>query len=447
MPQGSATISSIQLTVDGIAFGSVGTSSPYSPSPTLNSTFLSNTSHVIGGTCTDSNGQNGSATAVNVTVNNNLAGFVTDARAATNATYIQTQSFTACVSACSGSFTLTPNSGTTNDTVISLSNGPATGFGSAAGSIRTNSSGDFDAYDANTGTYHAVNTVAFVAGTAYTVTWSWSPSPCTFSMSVNGTAIASSFGCRTSVTQITNINGISDAGLYDTAAMTGFQLGSATSLSFNPTSLNFGNVATGSTPTATVTVTATGGTVTFSSITASGSPFTCTAGCSTSSTSTNFTVTIQFAPSSTGTFTGSLTFTDSATGSPQTYALTGAGVPSGGSLSCLPSTVNFNVPTGGVQIHNSQSQGQITCTAIGGSVSGVSVAFSPNAGSNLNDIGISQNSCSGTIAQNASCSFVPQFSPKMLAPQSGTYAVSWTGGSTTVSVNGQGVNNQRPAPF
>jgi len=97
-------------------------------------------------------------------------------------------------------------------------------------------------------------------------------------------------------------------------------------LSLNPTSLNFGSLTTDSSTTETVTLTNTGNSaVSISQITASGTgfsvstlgfPFSLAAGQSTS-------FSVGFAPSTAGSFTGSVAVTNNATSSPLVVALSG----------------------------------------------------------------------------------------------------------------------------
>src|SRR5216684_4098339 len=72
--------------------------------------------------------------------------------------------------------------------------------------------------------------------------------------------------------------------------------------------------------------------VTFSSIVASGSSyFTQTNNCTAAKLGTGktCTITVNFTPAKTGTFTGTITLTDNATGSPQTIQLTGTAIQGG----------------------------------------------------------------------------------------------------------------------
>lgn len=109
----------------------------------------------------------------------------------------------------------------------------------------------------------------------------------------------------------------------------------APTLSITPASVNFSDIITGTTGNATITVknTATGSNpVTFTSVVVSGSSYytqinTCTAGKLGSG--KTCTITVSFSPAKTGTFTGTVTLTDNAQGSPQTVKLTGTAIQGG----------------------------------------------------------------------------------------------------------------------
>jgi len=104
--------------------------------------------------------------------------------------------------------------------------------------------------------------------------------------------------------------------------------------------VTFNDIVEGTTANATVTVknTATGSNpVTFTSIVASGSSYftqtnTCTAG--KLGAGKSCTITVTFTPKKTGTFVGTITLTDNATGSPQKISLTGT-VIQGGSINVI----------------------------------------------------------------------------------------------------------------
>ena len=112
-------------------------------------------------------------------------------------------------------------------------------------------------------------------------------------------------------------------------ALNGTGVAATQILSFNPTTVGFGNVNTGSSSTQSVTVTNTGNAnVSISQIAAGGTGFTLS-GASTPVTLTPnqiLTFSVIFSPSSTGSFTGTVTVTSNATGSPATITLSGTGV-------------------------------------------------------------------------------------------------------------------------
>jgi hypothetical protein len=439
VPQGSATISTMQFRVDGITFGATGSSSPYSI--TLDSTKTANINHTIAGSCTDSNSQTGNATSVLVTVNNSIPGcFIS------SPTGIQSLAFTSQSAPFTWSATLTPNSGVTNDTVMSFSNGVATGYGSSSVSLRTNASGNFDSYDGATGTYHASNTVAFVAGTAYSLSGSVLAGFNTFNLSVGGTAVASGWTFRATNTSLDHVNLISDAGVYDTVKVCNLQIGSATTITPSPTQLNFGNVTTSGNSTLNVNLSASGGTVTFTSKTVTGNAtFTLGTDSCGASTATNCNVAVQFAPVSVGAVTGTLNINCSATGcAPLAIPLSGTGVASTATVTvCIasvcspnPLTMNFN----GVRIHTGQVQGPINITVVNGPATSATFTIT---GTDVNDFQIAQNGC---ISSMVTCSMIMQFSPTRNGNESANLHIAWTGGSQDVALNGNSQYADRP-PF
>ena len=139
------------------------------------------------------------------------------------------------------------------------------------------------------------------------------------------------------------------------------------SISIAPTTLTFGSQAVGTTSaTQTVTVSNTGGTtVTFTSIVTSGDFAGATlAQCpSIAVEATPCTFQISFKPTATGTRTGAITFTDNATGSPQTVTLTGTGTAaSGGTITIAPTSLTF----GGQAVGTTSAAQNVTVSNTGG---------------------------------------------------------------------------------
>ncbi len=440
-PQGSATVASIQLYVDGQVFGSAGSSSPYSPSPTLDSTKLSNGSHTIYSVCTDSNMQTSAPSGtVTVTASNSTPGCTTsDPRA------IFSQGFTTQTGDFTATWTETPNSAA-NDTVMGLSSVAAVGYGSMAALLRANVSGIWDAYNGSVGNYAAVNSAPYVSGTTYTFSIHIHQASGTYDLSETSPSsivIASGYTYRLAASSLSFFNLISSSTIYDTAKLCAFQIGSATSLTFSPMSLNFGNVTVNSgTPTQTIGVTSAGGATTFSSVAVTGNADftkgtdTCSGSQSSCSTA------IQFAPTATGLETAVVTYTDNATGSPQTIPVSGTGVAVSPTLSCLPSSLDF----GGIKFSNppiTAFNGPITCTITNPPTTFTTVATS---GGDAADFGIAANTCTGTVSAST-CSITLKFSPSRIGAETTTLVVSSSDASNSprnVTLTGAGVSATPP---
>ena len=218
-------------------------------------------------------------------------------------------------------------------------------------------------------------------------------------------------------------------------------------LAANPASVSFGNVLVGSSGSQTVTLTNSGtASVTLSAASASGTGFSIS-GLSlplTLAAGQNTTLTAQFAPSATGSASGTASITSNAPGSPLTIALSGTGVAATFLLGANPASLsygNVNVGSTGslaVTLTNSGNSNvtvsSVTVTGTGFSASGVSagatltpnqsvtlnVAFAPTAAGSVTGsvsvasnatnspatIGLSGTAVQGTLASNpASVSF------------------------------------------
>lgn len=96
--------------------------------------------------------------------------------------------------------------------------------------------------------------------------------------------------------------------------------------SLSPSSLDFGNVKTRSSKSLLFTITNTGGvSLVVSSITSSSSTFTVSSSSATIAPGSNQGILIKFSPRATQAYTGTITFTHNATGSPSTATVTGMG--------------------------------------------------------------------------------------------------------------------------
>ena len=142
---------------------------------------------------------------------------------------------------------------------------------------------------------------------------------------------------------------------------------------------------------------------------------------------------IQFAPTSAALETATVTFTDDATGSPQTVAVSGAGVPATPTLSVSPTSVNF----GGVQVHVTSSSGPIVLTITSGPVT---FTGTPSlSGANAADFALASNTCTATVSA-ASCQTVVSFTPSAVGAESATltYTDNATGSPQSVALSGTG---------
>ena len=163
--------------------------------------------------------------------------------------------------------------------------------------------------------------------------------------SVNVTFAPTATGALTGTVTVTYTNSGSESPQTTTITLTGTGTGSPATITITPTLLQFGDEGVGTTSSSqTVTVNNTGNTaVTFTSIVTSGDFAGATlAQCPSIGVEAEPCVfQITFKPTATGTRTGAITFTDNATGSPQTVTLTGTGTPGTATVTVTPSSLAF----------------------------------------------------------------------------------------------------------
>jgi len=214
-------------------------------------------------------------------------------------------------------------------------------------------------------------------------------------------------------------------------------------LGLSSASLNFGNVAVGSSSTLTETLTNTGtGSIRVSQATVQGTgfsisgltvPLTLTAG-----ESTTFDVT--FAPAASGSVTGSITGGGSAGSSTHnlnlTISLSGTGV-AGGSAPAVglsPASLNFGTEpiaeTTAAQIVTLTNTGSTTL-----SISGIAVS-----GTNSADFSEVANTCSSPLAAGTNCSISVAFTPSLDSAESASLSImdNASGRPQTVALSGSG---------
>jgi len=215
----------------------------------------------------------------------------------------------------------------------------------------------------------------------------------------------------------------------------------------SPSSLSFGTVSIGSTsPVKTVKLTNnTGSPITLTSIAASGD-YTATAattgGCGTTlAASASCTENVTFTPTSLGNMNGSVTFKDSATGSPQFVTLSGTGSGTANSpITLTPASLAFgNLAVGSISIvkpvtikNNGLSNLAITIT----SSAGYSESSPPTVG------------CGTSLAGGASCNINVQFAPSVLGAIAGGIKVGYVGANSpqVVSLTGNGIGQVTVSP-
>ena len=203
-------------------------------------------------------------------------------------------------------------------------------------------------------------------------------------------------------------------------------------LSLNPSSVAFGSVKVGSSQTNSVTLSNAGGSdLTVNQAALSG------AGFSTSNLALPLTLpaggtaslSVTFAPTATGSFTGKVTFTNSDS-SNVVLPILGTGI-AAGQLSPNPSSLAF----GSVQVGNSSSQSE-TLTNTGGTSVTISQATASGTGFSVTGLTLPT-----TLAVNQSVTFNVGFAPTTSGAVSGTVAIvsDATGSPLNIALSGTGL--------
>ena len=203
----------------------------------------------------------------------------------------------------------------------------------------------------------------------------------------------------------------------------------AVGASLSPQTLSFGNQDTGSQSAASsVTLTNTGtDLLTITGITSSSDfPQTNTCGSSLAASAT-CQISVQFAPSSAGPETGTLTITDNA--GTQTVALSGTGTAPKATVgaSVSPQTLSF----GNQNIGSQSAASSVTLTNTGtGPLTISGIMSSPDFPQT--------NTCGSSLAAAASCQISVQFGPSNAGPETGTLTITDNAGTQTVALSGTG---------
>jgi len=254
-----------------------------------------------------------------------------------------------------------------------------------------------------------------------------------------GSTLAAAESCTINVTFTPSVSGsasgtitVSDnaAGSPQSVSLSGS--GTAPTVSFSPTTLNFGNQTVGTTSQALpVTLTNTGSAaMNISGIVASAN-FAQTNNCGSSlAAAASCTINVTFTPSVSGSASGMVSVTDNASGSPQTVSLTGNGTAQNSpGVSFSPTSLSF-----GNQVVGSSSQPlPVTLTNSGTATLTIS---SITVTANFTQT----NNCGSSLAAAANCTINVTFSPATSGGLSGTVSVTdnATGSPQTVSLSGTG---------
>ena len=221
------------------------------------------------------------------------------------------------------------------------------------------------------------------------------------------------------------------AGSPQVVFLSGTGTAGGTTVTLSPTALSFGNQAINTTSAAkTVTLTNTGSaSLIIDSIAASAdftvSSTTCGA---TLAAKAKCTVSVTFTPPALGAVTGSLTFTDSATNSPQTVALSGTGI--------TPATLTPTTAT-----YASQAEGTTSAAKVFTLTNNQAVALTGIAISTTGDFAVSATTCTTSLAVKGKCTISVTFTPTTAGTRTGQLSVSDSANNSpqTANLTGTGV--------
>jgi hypothetical protein len=261
---------------------------------------------------------------------------------------------------------------------------------------------------------------------------------CVTSTSGDEAGILSGYSAGKGYDQATGLGSMNVTNLVN-----GFTGAAAPTFTFSPTSLTFPSTTVGViSASQSVTVKNTGTTsATFTSIGFSGtdandfaipsqncpSPIAAGASC---------TVSVNFDPGAAGTRTASLVFTDSASGSPQTVALTGTGTAAALTVTVSPTTLTFASTTVG-----STTAAQVV-TVKNTSASAVTLGTIGFTGTNASSFLQSATTCTTSLAASASCTISVEFKPAAAGSLTASLSIAdnATGSPQLVALSGTGTS-------
>ena len=258
-----------------------------------------------------------------------------------------------------------------------------------------------------------------------------------------GSSVAVGASCTiTVIFKPVNINTLSGTiNIFDNAASSPQKVsvsGVGTQINVNPSTLNFGPVALGTTSSATaVTLTNVGSnSVSINSVGFTGTnsaEFAQTNTCGTSvGADASCTFSVTFTPAGTGTRTATLSVYDSGGASPQTVNLSGTGSPAGSGPIALfnPASLSFGS-------QNYKTRSRVMTTTLTNTGSAALTIASIMAGGDYTDT----TTCTSSLSPGASCSISVTFTPTVVGTDNGTLTVTDNapGSPQGVSLTGTGV--------
>ena len=233
-------------------------------------------------------------------------------------------------------------------------------------------------------------------------------------------------GARTGTVTLTDDASGSPQGI----SLYGNGLLASRTLAITPASLDFANVLASTNATQQVVYLLNTGTqsVTITPAPSVTSPYTVT-GCNvTLNPGVSCAMNVSLNSATTGSFPGTLTITDNATGSPQTVSLAANVVATAPATSISPNGLSFDH-----RVVNTTS-GAITATF--SNKSGATITFTGI--STTGDFAIASNNCSSGVASNGSCNVTVDFTPTATGLRTGTLVFSQAAGATSIALRGYG---------
>ncbi len=225
--------------------------------------------------------------------------------------------------------------------------------------------------------------------------------------------------------------GLSGCAGYTTKAGTTGQPGNPGPLVANPSSVSFGNVATGNSNSQPIILTNTGGaTVTFSKVTVTGAGFSMT-GLTTSTTiaaGSKTTFNVVFAPTSSGTVNGSIALVTNGSPAQLTISLAGTGQAATYALGANPTSLNFGtVPLG--------STNSLTATLTDTGNSNVTISGVTVSGAGFSASGVTSGL---TLTPGQTATLTIQFAPATTGNSTGSVSVASNAAPSpaTISLSG-----------